>query len=110
MTESPVRAMLAERDETGWLIEENASGVIHWIALVENVWKYGWYISESAQPSPVRRVKDSNDALRFARQQDAEAFIKLFDRFLLCATPTEHEWPRASPQQPFAPAPQTPQR
>jgi hypothetical protein len=80
-------------DETGWLIEENAGGVIQWIALRDNVWQRGWYISETAQPSPVRRVKDSNDALRFSRWRDANAFVSLFKRFLLAPNVTEHCWP-----------------
>jgi hypothetical protein len=83
----------ATPDETGWLIEEDAGGVIHWIALAENIWQRGWYASEGKSPMPVERVKDANDALRFARKQDAEAFADLFQRYLLCPKVTEHCWP-----------------
>ena len=98
-------------DATGWLIEENAGGVIHWIALAENEWPLyervevkrrgvqplasddDWEIDKSRYLSPIKRVKDANEALRFARKEDAEALIKLFDRFLLCPVATEHAWP-----------------
>lgn len=90
-------------DATGWLIEEDAGGVIHWIALAEDAWprtevkdrRLGARSSRSFERylSPVQRVKDANDALRFARKEDAEAFIKLFDRFLLCPVAAEHCWP-----------------
>lgn len=95
-----------EPDETGWLIEEDAGGFIHWIALAEDAWprtevkdrRIGARTSRSFERylSPVRRVKDANEALRFARKQDAEAFIKLFDRFLLCPVATEHCWPEVA--------------
>lgn len=79
-------------EKGGWLIEEDAGGDIHWIALTDNIWKYGWHLPvlDRDQPSPVKRVKDANEAFRFARQQDAQAFISLFDRFLLCPKVTEH--------------------
>jgi hypothetical protein len=87
--------------ETGWLIEEEAGdGIIHWIALAENIWRRGWYdASESKFPTPVERVKDANEALRFARRQDAEAFADLFQRYLLCPKVTERAWPALSPPQ-----------
>lgn len=104
----------ALEDETGWLIEEEAGGVIHWIALANFAWpltkikQVGSRRDYDAERymSPVQRVKDSNDALRFARKVDAEAFIQLFDRFLLCPKATEHCWPTPAalnsdaPQQP----------
>jgi hypothetical protein len=91
----------AREDETGWLVEEDAGGVIHWIALANFAWpltkisKVGSQRDYDAERymSPVQRVKDSNDALRFARKVDADAFIQLFDRFLLCPKATEHCWP-----------------
>jgi hypothetical protein len=96
---------IGEPWESGWLIEEDAGGFVHWIALAEDAWprtevrdrRLGARTSRMFERymSPVVRVKDANDALRFARRQDAEAFIKLFDRFLLCPVATEHEWPAA---------------
>jgi hypothetical protein len=87
----------------GWLVEEDAGGFVHWIALGENAWprtevrdrRIGKRNSTMFERylSPVRRVKDAHEALRFARQEDAEAFIRLFDRFLLNAVATEHSWP-----------------
>jgi hypothetical protein len=38
-------------------------------------------------------VKDSNEAIRFSRKEDAEGFITMFDVFLLNPVATEHEWP-----------------
>ena len=82
-------------DEVGWLIEEDARGITHWIALAKGQWPR---TTSSTRPyvryqSPVERVKDANLALRFARKEDAEAFIELFDRFLLNPEATEHCWP-----------------
>ena len=88
----------------GWLVEEPFGPHIRWIALAEKSWprvkptyRYGSttgkVIAEVAEYlTPVVRVKDANQAIRFARKEDAEAFIRLFDRFLLAATATEHEW------------------
>jgi hypothetical protein len=91
-----IEAMARERDETGWLIEERFGDITHWIALTEDKWpmtkpRAGGRIDQYR--SPVRRSKDANDAIRFARQGDAEAFIRLFDRFLLHPVATEHMWP-----------------
>lgn len=94
-------------DETGWLIEEDAGGFVHWIALAEDQWpRYNLETRRSRRnadddviieryKSPVRRVKDANEALRFARKEDADAAIKLFDKFLLHAKAAEHAWPAA---------------
>ena len=89
-------------DESGWLVEEEAGGIIHWIALANFVWPLTKFSNTRGRRdydaerymSPVQRVKDSNDALRFARKQDAEAFIVMFDRFLLLPKATEHCWPQ----------------
>jgi len=90
--------------ETGWLIEEDAGGFTHWIALADIQWPRSRreYFNEEYENrkylSHVTRVKDANLALRFARRADAEQFIKLFERFLLHAKATEHMWPSATPQ------------
>lgn len=91
----------------GWLIEEDAGGFIHWIALASDAWpRYDvktiartadYEMDREKYRSPVERVKDSNDAIRFARKEDAEAFIRLFDRFLLCPKATEHCWRLPTP-------------
>jgi hypothetical protein len=86
----------AAPDETGWLIEENATGVIYWVALAEDAWprtkenRFSRRLGFEDYLSPVVRVKDANDALRFARKQDAEAFMGLFRIFLLAPIATEH--------------------
>lgn len=86
-----------EEVETGWLIEENAGGITHWIALSDG--PQHWHKLADLEEhelfkadTPVRRVKDSNEALRFARKVDAEAFIVKFDVFLLHAVATDHQW------------------
>lgn len=100
---------IAEREllavERGWLIEEDAVGFCHWIALEMDSWPRrdvrlarNKSFEREEYRTPVRRVKDASEALRFARREDAEAFIKLFDRFLLAAKATEHEWPAAFEQ------------
>lgn len=91
-------------DEVGWLIEEDARGITHWIALAKGQWPRTTrsthpYVSDRYQ-TPVERVKDANLALRFARKEDAEAFIELFDRFLLNPEATEHCWPALRAQTP----------
>lgn len=90
--------------ESGWLIEESCTGITHWIALAENEWpRYrvttrrarmnGDYDREITEwRNPVVRVKDAGAALRFARKEDAEAFITLFAKFLLHPKATEHQW------------------
>ena len=89
--------------ETGWLVEEDYGGGFHWITLPEYAWptretevvsRYDDYeVERHKWRNPIVRVKDAGQALRFARKQDAEAFIKMFDRFLLSPVATEHEWP-----------------
>lgn len=95
--------------ERAWLIEQNGGGFVHWVALAENNWprykqrrgrRLGELLELDAYLTPVRFVKDANEALRFARKEDAEAVIKLFDRFLLHPVATEHEWPSALPPSP----------
>lgn len=98
------RPVEAEALETGWLVEENVGGFIHWIALSIDEWprvkittrrarmNADFDIEETRYLTPVIRVKDANAALRFARKEDAEAFIRLFDRFLLHPVATEHQW------------------
>jgi len=99
---------LAERDgegeETGWLIEENAGGYIHWIALVKDQWPHTKVtrrrdrmhsdndLEITRYLSPVMRVKDASAALRFSRKEDAEALMELFSKFLLHPAATEHIW------------------
>lgn len=93
----------ASDGETGWLVEEDAFGITHWIALTDEVWPQTKSRFRSRRGrterveiekylSPVRRAKDANDALRFARKEDAENFIKLFGKFLLSPKATEHKW------------------
>lgn len=82
--------------ETGWLIEQRPHPEhILWVALCyERVTRDTW-CTERHGDAPVIFVKDAGHALRFARRGDAEAFVKVFDRFLLNPTVTEHSWPEA---------------
>lgn len=94
-------------DGVGWLVEENVGLPIHWIALETDNWprtkisriREDYDVVE--YQSPVRRVKDAGEALRFSRKQDAEAFIALFGKFLLHPVATQHQWAAAlSPSSP----------
>jgi hypothetical protein len=109
MTSSPTpETVAAGLSEAGWLVEEDCGGFVHWIALTPDQWpRYadlpvwrGRKADLGEYRTPVRRVKDANEALRFARKDDADEFIRLFGRFLLHAKATEHCWPitQGSPQ------------
>lgn len=64
--------------KTGWLIESNhVDGTPHWFALGAEFENGDW-------------TKDSVKALRFARRQDAEAYIS--DIGWTSAVATEHAW------------------
>jgi hypothetical protein len=98
----PLPSLEVER-ASGWLIEERAGDFIHWITLAEGTWPLtktvrlrhsGAEIEKYL--TPVHRVKDAGEALRFARKEDAETFIRLFKVFLLGAIATEHCWPPLS--------------
>ena len=92
-------ALCEWEEETGWLIEEDGP---HWIALAKDSWPRWKYSTRRSRYdsdldlemreylTPIRRVKDANEAIRFARKQDAEAFLTLFSRYLLLAKVTEH--------------------
>jgi hypothetical protein len=88
----------AAKVDAGWLVEEEFGDIIHWIALSQDKWPLfktrlrRERLEMDQYISPVLRVKDAAKALRFARKEDAEAFIALFDRFLLHAKATEHIW------------------
>lgn len=104
-TRLPAGDDVEREEETGWLIEENTSGHIHWIALAEDQWPLlkvstrrsrrdsDYDVETQRYLTPVKRVKDANAALRFSRKEDAEAMIRLFARFLLRPEATEHHWP-----------------
>lgn len=85
----------------GWLIEEGVGPMgIHWIGLSTGAWpllKVRRIVRDGDEieqyQTPIRRVKDAGDALRFSRREDAEAFANLFSRFLLHPRITEHQWP-----------------
>lgn len=92
-----------QKDETGWLVElpliARSGGMPHWVAFKSHGvsrWRTvsddgdDWRFQE--RDFPLEYTPDSNAALRFSRKQDAEAFIKAFDRFLLHAVATEHMW------------------
>lgn len=85
--------------ETGWLVEcpHGAHGGPLWVALTDEPLRSFQLIENEDYELrkiayPLRYVKDSIEALRFARKQDAEAFMKKFDPFLLHAVATEHQW------------------
>jgi hypothetical protein len=90
--------------ETGWLIEERAGSRLIYIAIVDGV---AAAYNENYDPSAhaircgfIKRVTDASDALRFARQQDAEAFILAFRKALLAPVVAEHAWPATPHQEP----------
>jgi len=71
----------AERDETGWLIEDAASAVSAPMYV---------FLSES-RLQPTDWTRDHNKALRFARKQDATAFAHQFLE-LASVRIAEHGW------------------
>jgi hypothetical protein len=86
-------------DEAGWLIEDNSSGHTLYMAMVadgrfgETKEKHIGRFKFDRYESPLQFVKNANEALRFGRQEDAEAFVRVFRRFMLCPEVTGHEWP-----------------
>ena len=71
--------------ETGWLIESyyNApTGQPMWLRL------FG-FAEQEVKPE---WTKDSNLALRFAREQDAAWIALLYPKMCVCAKITEHIW------------------
>lgn len=103
LREAPVRNERAEIvEETGWLIElpytASGGGRLCWVALKKDRFPryrirghYDDFNSEKAE-SPLEFTSDSLKALRFARKEDAELFMSVFDNFLLHAVATEHAW------------------
>lgn len=91
-------------DATGWLIEDRSSGGSLYMAMIEDG-RFGETKEKSIgrfkferYESPLCFVKDSNDALRFARKEDAEAFVRVFRKFMLVPEVLEHCWPAALEQ------------
>lgn len=92
-------------EETGWLIElpltQRGGGRLCWVALEEGPWPLFDTLRTNEDydlrkcTSPLRFTPESSEALRFARKEDAEAFMRKFDRFLLHAVATEHMWMEA---------------
>jgi hypothetical protein len=86
--------------DRGWLIEENFGPVIHYIGLQDphDHWRK---LSEdgrntngrSALVGIIRFCKDANDAIRFARAQDAQQLVDALGRLLTEPRICEHEWP-----------------
>ena len=88
--------------ERGWLIEfpwtKHSGGALQYAALAKGKWpRYNTIrrtrlVEHDEYQTPIEMVADSNDAIRFARKEDAEAFVVLFDRFLLHPVIAEHQW------------------
>lgn len=75
-----------------WMIETHGGPYIHWIALCgERVTRDAWTTVRHGD-SPLLFVKDPGAALQFARKQDADIFIRTFERFLMNAEATEHDF------------------
>jgi hypothetical protein len=98
---TPTPANQGDLVETGWLIEfpwTAGGGVLQYAALVDEQWPIIKAIKsdESMQiekyQTPIKMVSDSNKAIRFARKEDAETFIILFNNFLLHPVISEHKW------------------
>lgn len=91
-----------QRTETGWLIElpltAARGGRLCWVALSDGAFPLFRTLSHNEDydfqraETPLIFTPDHNAALRFARKQDAEAFMTKFDRFLVHAVATEHQW------------------
>lgn len=88
-------AVLAELPpaETAWLLETPSTPRPNWVApgALEKGRRY-W--GGEALEKRIRFVSDTNEALRFARQADAEAFREMLGLDWLRAT--EHCWPKDS--------------
>lgn len=96
-------------NETGWLIESPftaRSGRLCWVAIADKPFPMFRTLNHNEDydfqrvDSPLEFVTDSNLALRFARKSDAEAFIRLFDKFLIGPVATEHKWMNHVPKSP----------
>lgn len=86
-------------NESGWLIEDNSNG-IHTLYMAMSDGGFGPTKRKSIgtfkfdqYETPLMFVKDANEALRFGRQEDAEAFVRVFKRFMLVPKVREHCWP-----------------
>jgi len=88
--------------ETGWLIElpwtASSGGRLCWVAFGDQKLPYFEVIDRNddylirKHKTPLRFTSESNEAIRFARKEDAEAFMRVFDMFLMHAVATEHQW------------------
>lgn len=84
----------------GWLIElpftAQGGGQLCYVALSDGPFPLVRLIGRRKTveqiESPFTFTPDSNAALRFARREDAEAFMAKFDRFILHGLVTEHAW------------------
>ena len=92
--------------ETGWLIElpwtAAGGGRLCWVALkpgrfpLFKTLKHNEDYDFQKIESPLKFTPESNEALRFSRKVDAEAFIEKFDLYLMHAIATEHQWINAT--------------
>jgi hypothetical protein len=85
-------------DETGWLIETKFGPHTHWLKLDGEPWpRYDVSAYDGDElrkyAIPFNFTKDASEALRFARKEDAEAVMAMFQRFLIDPVATEHQWP-----------------
>lgn len=89
-------------EETGWLIEDRSPGDHSLymklgddpIQCVDGNERRGRIFGKFL--SPLGFTKVAGEALRFARKEDAEAFVRVFKRFMLAPEVTEHSWPALS--------------
>ena len=97
--------------ERGWLIETPFGPHVHWIRLQSPYPAWQKLIDDGEAPSGrgaeagcFRFCKDSNEATRFARKEDAEHVIEALAGLLVNPKATEHEWhgPSASSMLPDA--------
>jgi hypothetical protein len=96
-TRAAIEALPARDDERGWLIEDKSAGSIHYMALEDEPFHadpdHRCPTVRRRWLSPLRFTKDANEALRFGRKEDADAFVRVFNRFMLLPEVTEHFWP-----------------
>ena len=90
--------------EYGWLIEmpitARCGGRLQYVALSDGTWPRlatlpvcsGKRAQILEYVSPLEFTPDSNEALRFARKEDGEAFLRKFGHFILQGVVCEHGW------------------
>lgn len=97
--------------EYGWLVEHPFGPHVHYVGIRDPHPQWRKSEAKDRSWSPIGRHaltgllefhKDASKALRFARKQDAEAFIAAFPNLLNDASAAEHQWPAPRIAQPLS--------